>query len=194
MYREYQISGKTSNVRQWCDSKRPWKNESIDNSRESINHRNVQHFLKFLWISCGSINERQHVNCSLLYSRKLFAWPFHVNISLELWITRITLPLLISVFCNYIGRLDIYGYGEKPISPRNYISSVECSSWWSLCGCIMRVLLVCASPVYLCVSSLGLLIHLEMIMYLNNSVDHLQQFLSILHSRGLNNYTKISQT
>ncbi|GBM09876.1 hypothetical protein AVEN_241204-1 [Araneus ventricosus] len=51
VYREYRVSGKTSNFRHRCGQKKDLENWTIDVRRESLNETDVQYFLKLPRIS-----------------------------------------------------------------------------------------------------------------------------------------------
>ncbi|GBN26332.1 hypothetical protein AVEN_5097-1 [Araneus ventricosus] len=67
VYREYRVSGKTSNFRHRCGRKKSLKNWTIDVRRESLNETDVQYFLKLPRISL--MGHLQVSACELLGSQ-----------------------------------------------------------------------------------------------------------------------------
>lgn len=72
MYRKYQVSGKTLNIRQRCGrKKRLWNVRTVDDWEEWYNEIDMQQFLKILW---SSVLEHQQVSVWDLFNRPSFIW------------------------------------------------------------------------------------------------------------------------
>ncbi|GBO03753.1 hypothetical protein AVEN_45833-1 [Araneus ventricosus] len=136
VYREYQVSGKRSNFRLQCSRKKTLKDRTIDVRPESLNKIDVQYLLKLPRIyimghlqvsACELFNgpsliwalraEGPLVYRCLLHGTKLYASPGPDNTTVELLMTRNTLPDLTSFVSNCIGRMYVYEYGDNIINP-----------------------------------------------------------------------------